>query len=193
MKQTSNILLLTLFAALFLLENCAPFTRVYAEEEPGVTLAQYHTFNWLDNTTIKQGNSGPDWLSDGVKSTIRSSVEKQMSRYGFNPCDEKPDLMLHYHVVIKNEVLYVRDWSCGLLVDGPGQYDRCNRIQPVNYREGTLVLDFIETKNGNQVWRGAAVSMLENMKPEGSAARIDAATKAIFKKFPEKPLPTNNL
>ncbi len=190
MKKTIKILLPALLAAVFLLGSCSPFTKVYSEEEPGVKLTQYHTFNWLDNTAIKQGNSGPEWLSTSTQGKIRAAVEVQMGRYGFKPCDEKPDLMLHYHVVVKNEVLYVRDWTCGGVFETPGQYDRCNRVQPVHYREGTLILDFIETKNGNQVWRGAAVGVLENLRPEEADARIKASVEAIFKKYPEKPVPS---
>jgi hypothetical protein len=183
-------LLLSLVAALFLLESCSPFTKVYSEEEPGVNLSKYHTFNWLNNATIPKGNSGPLWLTEATQAKIRTAVETQMSHFGFKPCDEKPDLMLHYHVVIKNEVLYVPDWSCGGVFEAPGQYDRCHRVQPIHYQEGTLIIDFIDTKNGNQVWRGAAVGVLNDMKPEEADARIQAAAEAIFKKYPEKPIPS---
>lgn len=169
--------------------GCSPFTKVYSEIEPGINLTKYHTYNWLNNTSSKQGNSGPEWLSGSTQQKIRDAVEEQMSHYGFKPCDEKPDLVLHYHIVIKNEVLYVRDWSCNGLFDAPGDYDRCNRVQPMHYREGTLILDFIDAKTGNQVWRGAAVGVLDNMRPEEADARIKAAAEAIFKKYPEKPIP----
>jgi len=190
MKKTIKILLPALIAAMFLLSSCSPFTKVHSEEEPGVKLTQFHTYNWLDNTTIKQGNSGPEWLSSDTQRKIRAAVEVEMGHFGFKPCDEKPDLMLHYHVIVKNEVLYVRDWTCGGVFETPGQYDRCNRVEPVHYREGTLILDFIETKNGNQVWRGAAIGVLENLRPEEADARIKASAKAIFKKYPEKPIPS---
>lgn len=190
MKHKSTLLLFATLAAFLLFENCSPFTKVYGEIEPGVKLSQYHTYNWLDNTTLKKGNSGPVSLSSDTENKIRAAVEHEMDHYGFKPCDEKPDLMLHYHVVIKNEVLYVRDWSCGGVFEAPGQYDKCNRVQPVHYQEGTLILDFIETKNGNQVWRGAAIGVLDNIRPEEADARIKASVEAIFKKYPEKPIPS---
>lgn len=190
MKQKSTLLLFATLTAFLLFENCSPFTKVYGEIEPGVKLSQYHTYNWLDNTTLKKGNSGPVALSTDTENKIRAAVEHEMDHYGFKPCDEKPDLMLHYHVVIKNEVLYVRDWSCGGVFEAPGQYDKCNRVQPVHYQEGTLILDFIETKNGNQVWRGAAIGVLDNIRPEEADARIKASVEAIFKKYPEKPIPS---
>lgn len=177
----SAILLLLLAGA------CSPFIRVYSEVEPGINLYKYHTFNWLDNKTVSHGNEGPEWLSQRTQDKIRSSVESRMRTYALTLCEDKPDLLLHYHVVIKNEVFFIRDWWCDEEVGG--QFGRCNRIQPVNYREGTLILDFIDARTGVQVWRGAAVGVLENLSPGEADARIDEAVRLIFSKFPEKPIP----
>ncbi len=187
MKKLTWTLLPALFATLFIFESCSPFARVYSEEEPGVNLYQYHTYNWSDNTGSAQGNQGPEWLNESTQGKIRAGVEAQMSRYGFQPCTDKPDLVLHYHVVIKNEVLYMHNWAC-MRQDG-GPFEPCNRVRAVQYQEGTLIIDFLDAKNGYQVWRGAAVGGLENIKAADADSRIKAATQAIFKKFPEKPIP----
>ncbi|HLP95204.1 MAG TPA: DUF4136 domain-containing protein [Saprospiraceae bacterium] len=183
----SYLLLLTFLAGAVI--GCSPFTKVYSEEEPGINLSKYHTFEWLSNQGVKGGNSGPLWLNESTQNKIRAQVEIQLGRYGFKPCDDKPDLMLHYHIVVKNEVLYVRDWTCGGVFETPGNYDRCHRVQPVHYREGTLIIDFIDTKTGNQVWRGAAIGVLDDMVPEEADLRIKQAVEAIFQKYPEKPIP----
>ena len=189
MNKLINLLAPALALVIVLLSGCSPFTKVYSEEEPGVNLGKYHTYDWLRINTAREGYAGPEWLNSAAQEKIRNAVEAQMSRYGYKPCDEKPDLMLHYHLVVRNEVLYLRDWTCGGVFEGPGQYDRCNRVTPVHYREGTLILDFIDTKTGVQVWRGAASGVLENVSPEEADARIKAAVEAIFSKYPEKPLP----
>jgi hypothetical protein len=168
--------------------GCSSVTRVYSEEEPGVNFYKYRTFDWLDGKYVKRGNSGPEWLDERAENSIRVSVESQMSRYGFKPCDDKPDLMLHFHVVIKNEVFYIRDWWCD--EETGTNFGRCHRLRPVNYQEGTLIIDFIDAKTGNQVWRGAAAGVLERLTPDQAAARIGEAVRLIFEKFPEKPLPT---
>ncbi len=167
--------------------SCSPFIKVYSEEEPGVNLYKYHTFNWLDNMKVRDGNSGPEWLSQRAEEKIRSAVEDRMGRYAMTLCTEKPDLMLHYHVVIKNEVFFIRDWWCDEEIGS--QFGRCHRIKPVDYREGTLILDFIDAHTGEQVWRGAAVGVMENLTPAEADARIEEAVRLIFDKFPEKPIP----
>ena len=182
-------LLHTLAAVVFLLsiQACSPITKVYSEEEPGVNLYKYHTFQWLDNMTVSQGNNGPEWLNQRAENKIRSAVEDQLRRYAITPCTEKPDLILHYHVVIKNEVFFIRDWWCDEEIGG--KYGRCHRIRPINYREGTLIIDFLDARTGEQVWRGAAVGVLEHLNPEQADARIEEAVRLIFGKFPGEPVP----
>jgi hypothetical protein len=182
------LLLLTLACLAMLLFACSPITKVYSEEEPGVNLYKYHTFDWLEGPAAKQGSGGPEWLNPRAENKIRASVEAQLARYGIKPCDDRPDLMLHFHIVIKNEVFYIQDWWCD--EETGTDFGRCNRLRPVNYQEGTLVIDFIDAKTGNQVWRGAAAGVLEHLSPDKADARIEEATRLIFEKYPEKPLPT---
>ena len=179
--------LFSLFTVVLLHSGCSSVTKVYSEEEPGVNFYKYRTFDWLDTKYIREGNNGPEWLNERSENKIRSSVEAQMGRYGFKPCDDNPDLMLHFHIVIKNEVFYIQDWWCD--EETGTDFGRCHRLRPVNYQEGTLIIDFIDAKTGNQVWRGAAVGVLENVTPEKADTRIEEAVRLIFEKFPEKPIP----
>ncbi len=183
MKQTLWMPLI-LMIVLFSTNACSPFLKVYSEEEPGVNLYKYTTFSWLNNPATAQGNSGPEWQSQRTQDKIRSSVESQLAGYGFRRCDETPDLMLHYHIVVKNEVLYVRDQWCD--EETWNRYGHCNRVRPVNYQEGMLIIDLIDSKTGNQVWRGAAVAVREKLSPEEADARIAEAVRKIFTKFPQK-------
>lgn len=184
----SALIVFSFFVALLLQSGCSSVTKVYSEEEPGVNFYKYHTYKWLDTKYIKKGNSGPAWLDEHAENKIRSSVETQMNRYGYKPCEDKPDLMLHFHIVIKNEVFYIQDWWCD--EERGTEFGRCHRLRPVNYQEGTLIIDLIDAKTGNQVWRGAAAGVLEHLTPEKADARIEEAVRMIFEKFPEKPIPT---
>ena len=187
MKFKRSIQSLFILAILFFVSACSPFTKVYSIEEPGANLSKYHTYNWLADMETHDGNKGPAWLTASTQERIRMSTEKQMGQYGFKACTENPDLMLHYHVVIENKVYYIRDKYC---VEENGLLNgRCDRLKEMHYREGTLIIDFIDTKSSNQVWRGVAVGVLENIRPSEVASRIDKAIAMIFEKFPEKPIP----
>ncbi len=186
MKRPAALRWATMLLAASLLASCSPWRRVYSEEEPGVNLYRYHTYNWLETPDKGPGNAGPDWLSISTQSKIRAAIEGQMGRFGFQICTDRPDLVLHYHVAVKNETFYVHDNGCD--PRQPGDFRPCNRVRPVQYQEGTLIVDFIDTRDGNQVWRGAVVGALEELRPDEVDAKIKAAVAAIFKKFPERPL-----
>ncbi len=177
---------LPLFAALLLSlfgTGCASY-HVYSETEPGVNFYKYRTYNWLNTKYVQRGNGGPEWLNERVENKIRSAVESHMNRFGFKPCEEQPDLMLHFHVVIRNEVFYFHDWWCD--EDNGTNLGRCHRLRPVNYQEGTLLIDIIDGKTGQQVWRGAASNVVEYLTPEQTDARVEEAIRLIFEKFPGK-------
>jgi Domain of unknown function (DUF4136) len=173
-----------LFTALL---GCSPSLKVSTEEEPGVNLYKYTTYSWLNRPGVVKGNDGPEWLTKRSEDAIRNSIEGQMRRFGFSVCEKTPDLMLHYHVVIKNEVFYLRDWWCD--EESWSRYGHCNRIRSIHYAEGTLILDFIDAKNGNQVWRGAVTGAVENLPPDLLNTRIAEAVVAMFRKFPQQPIP----
>jgi hypothetical protein len=186
----TNIYLLAvaLSAAMFALGGCSPFTRIYAEEEPGANLFQYYSYKWLPNNGVLPGDSPQFRVSDVVERKIRSAVDAHMGRCGYRLCDSGPDLLLHYHVVVQNRVYYQRDWECH---EGSESHPRsyCQRVKPVYFREGTLILDFVDAETGNQVWRGVAVGAVENMSAAELDARIEEAVRQIFKKYPIKPMP----
>lgn len=160
---------------------CSPIIRVYSEEEPGVHLRKYRTYAWLDNVRVEKDDI-PFPLRPETENAIRQAVDGQMERLGFKRCGEEPDLMLHYHVMIKDQEVYFQDWWCD--DEEWHKYGRCHRIRQTNYREGTLIIDLIDTQSGNQVWRGAAVGVLEQVPPVDIPARIGRAVTAIFQRFP---------
>lgn len=178
----------TAFVLAMLLSSCSPSTKVYSNEEPGVNLYKYTTYQWLDMPGVTLGNNGPEKLTKDTEKIIRESVDEQMKRCGFVLNDEQPDLLLHYHVVLKNEVYYIPDWWC--YKESWDYQGRCNRLEPTHYTEGTLILDFIEAKTGSQVWRGVVTGEAINIRVEEIEFRIKHAVKRLFKKFPEKPTPS---
>lgn len=179
-----------LFAViLFAFGGCSPFTKVYSEEEPGVNLHQYYSYKWLPNNGALPGDPIQYKVGDDVESKIRSAVDIQMQHCGYKVCDSGPDLLLHYHVVIKNRVYYQRDWECDDAPHEASQHAYCQRVRPVHFREGSLILDFMDAETGHQVWRGVAVGIIENLTPAEMNTRIEEAARKIFSKYPVKPQP----
>ncbi len=173
--------------ALAALGSCHSWIKVYSEKEPDTGLYPYYSYAWSepDLTPPNEPKSYP--LSRHAQDRIHQAVDAQMQRFGFQPFSVEPDLLLHYHVVIENKLYYQHEWQC---IDPEAQrLGSCNRVRPVYFREGTLILDFMDAKTGRQVWRGVAVGTVENYTPQQWDAEIDEAIRLIFKKLPLSPVP----
>lgn len=167
---------------LLLAGGCSPFSKVYSEEEPGVNLRKYRTYEWLDIMSVEKDNI-PAIPNKKVDETIRTGVDANMTTLGYKLVKVDPDLRIHYHIIIKNEQMVYQGWQCSDVEWH--KYGRCQRLQTMKYREGTLIVDFLDAQNSNQVWRGVASRVLENGLTEvQKKARIEEAIQAIFKKFP---------
>jgi len=117
-----------------------------------------------------------DTLNDG---RIRSGLESQLRINGFRSEAETPDFVIAYYVTSKNR-LNVQDYSFGPRVWG-------NRDIRVNqYAEGTLMVDFIDVKTNQVVWRGRATGALELKDVE---KKINKSTEKLVKQFMKDTLP----
>jgi len=180
--KKQNFLFVLLALLLLGAVSCNPFTKIASEEEPGINWAEYKSYDWLSNKWVHMGNSNPEWLTPATEVKIRQAVEAQMQQRGFTTDIFAPDLVLHYHIVVKDEMTYVRDWYCS--EEDWTRDGRCQYVKPVNYREGTLILDMIDGRTGNQVWRGSVSGILDNDNMRHLDKRIYQATEMMFRKFP---------
>jgi hypothetical protein len=51
--------------------------------------------------------------------------------------------------------------------------------------QGTLVIDLVDSRKKELVWRGTATDTLSD-EPEKNAQKIEKATEKLFKKYPPK-------
>lgn len=183
MRAVYNFLILSALA--FGLFSCSSAVKIYSEEEPGINMRKYRTYDWLDNLQIEKDNVAS--VSDRqIEEKIRTSVNAQLERFGYKQCDQDPDLKVHYHAIVKERELFYEDWWCD--DESWHKYGRCQRLRRIHYKEGTLIVDMIDAQSGNQVWRGAAVGVLANLSPEEVSKRVEKVVTDIFAKFPEQPL-----
>jgi len=187
MKSIFPYPILIFVGTLLTFGGCSTSLRVYSEEQLGVNLAQYYSYDWLDHQEVPTGTQVPYPLSYRAGDQIRSATDAQMQRYGYQCCDVAPDLHLHYHVIVENRVYFQQEWSCNTPEDM--RLGKCQRVQPMYFQEGTIIIDFMDAKTGQQVWRGVAVGAIENYTPAQWDAEVGEAIGRIFKKFPIRPLP----
>jgi hypothetical protein len=164
-----------------LLIACSPQIQVYTDFDPDYDLWTYKTFDWGQKVNIEEGKN-PFHYNELNDKRIKSAVQDQLTSRGYILTSTQPDLILHYHIIVKDK---------SVLVTQPYVYNYSSywtRMETniYSYREGTLILDLMDSKTNNLIWRGWAVSPLDSSyKPEEIDQLIKAAVAKIFKKFPK--------
>jgi hypothetical protein len=113
-----------------------------------------------------------------MEQRIVKAVESQLVKHGLQKADSDPDVFVVTHALTRED-LSIRDW-------GFGPFDLGRRDIDINkYLVGTLVVDILNAKDEQLVWRGIADGTLSD-KPEKVEAKIYQVTEKMFEKFPPK-------
>jgi hypothetical protein len=180
---------LLVLAPLVLLAACSTITTK-RDFDRNANFSSYKTFAWapLPNTQAP---------APAVDQAIRASVEKGLTARGYaKATGPTPDFYVVYHVtsVQQTDVRHYTDWGFGTAYrTGYGYYtgwpgNPATYAMLDQYRVGALVLDFIEVRRQQLVWRGVASSVIGD-KAEGNAAKADQAVQQLLSKFPPPPVP----
>src|SRR6185503_1699546 len=143
---------------------------VQSDYDRSVNFSNMKTFGFA---VQRRGATDPlagDTLNDG---RIRTAMESQLIANGFRTA-ENPDFVIAYHVTTKNK-LNVQDYSYG----PPRLWGRRD-IRVDEYSEGTLIVDFIDVKTNQVIWRGRASGTLEL---KGVEKKINKSAEKLVKQF----------
>jgi hypothetical protein len=144
-------------------------------------LGTFKTFDWGQKVNIEEGRN-PFHYNELNDKRIKSAVQEQLTSRGYQLTEAHPDLILHYHIIVNDK---------SILITEPYGYNyssywRRMETNTYSYREGTLILDLMDSKTNNLIWRGWAVSPLDSSyKPEEIEKLIKNVVTRIFKKFPK--------
>lgn len=169
--------------------SCAPGTSTsMAPQQPG----QYKTYAWLKGD---QKAENPLYNSEIIDQNIRQSVDRELSAKGFTIDTQNPDFLVKYQTYTEKRVSTTGGYYGGWPNMGFGPYSRWGwgygygygsmmGSSPSTYTttEGTLVIDFIDTKSGNVVWRGYAEGNVDNASR--LSPKIEKGVHSIMKKLP---------
>ena len=200
---------LSLFLVGLFMAGCATISVQHDYDEQA-RFDGYHTFSWLasQNTQDVPGPYRDDGLLDKrIKRAVSNTLETQ--GYTEQP-DGTPDFYVVYRVGLEEKtrtVYYDSGYGYGYPYRGYsyrysvrrsffgyrgygypyGGYGYDNHRTTTTYHEGTLVIDIIDAKTNEQVWRGAAVSTIGD--PTYDAQEIQKAVEKILEEFPPSSYP----
>jgi hypothetical protein len=192
-----KVYLIIMLAALLSFSGCAPKASSSLNSSAG-NLSNYRTFAWLP-ADVQTNN--PKYKGDIIDSKIKSSVRSELESRGLMevPDNQNPDLLLGYHVYTENKQqmtggyyggypgwggyyglggwgsYYGPGWGWGYGFSSPSIY---------NYTEGTLILDVMDNRTKQVVWRGSIDGDVTNTKKLDK--KIEKGVEAIMEDFPIK-------
>ena len=167
-----------MMSILALLAECLQL-KVYSDRDPDFDLSRYSTFDWGQKVKIEESKN-PLHYNELNDKRIKSAVQQQMTSHGYELTSENPDLIFHYHIIVGDRSVVTPD-PYGYRY---GPYWMRMQTDVYAYREGTLILDLMDRKTNNLVWRGWAVSAIDEIDPEKMDELIKTAVARIFRKYP---------
>ena len=150
--------------------------------DTGADFAALKTFSWMPAT----GNAAADEL---LVKRIRGSVDRGLNAKGRMP-SENPDFLIAMQ--LSGRTAYGGSVGVGMSVGIPvGRAGRVSvgggKSKPIEKKEGTVVLDFLDAKTKSLVWRATASGAVEaKPTPEEQQQRIDEVVAEMLERFPPK-------
>jgi hypothetical protein len=180
MKTLCTFIIVCLMA---LTISCSPIYNVKYDYDTKTDFASLKTYDWhpipakadIDRLNIER---------------IKNAVDSQMAAKGLRKTPNNPDFLIASHVG-SNEKVIIDDWGYGY---GPyggywgGHWGPSGGVSGYQYEEGSLILDFVDTKSKKLIWRGSAKAQVNSVKtPEKREKLIAEAVQKILEKFPPPP------
>ena len=178
-----NVLLAS-SAVLFLL-GCSSVS-VTTDYDREANFASLKTFDWI---TAAQNVVSPNAQTAMFQNTLiekhmKRAVASQLDLKGVKQDTSKPDFYVAFHSGTEQKV-NVTNYGYGY---GYGARWGGGGVDVQQYTQGTLILDFIDAKTKQLVWRGVATGALaENPDPSQAEGRISEVVQRMMQDYPPVP------
>ncbi len=176
----SEMRLIIISLLLVLATGCSPEIQVYTDYDPDNDRWAYSTFTWNEVSTERETRD-PLYYSSLNDKRIRKAVQKELLKRNYQFVTEKADLLFQYHILVEDKSVVATE-PFGYIY---GPYWMRKQQHVYTYTQGTLILDLIDTRINQLIWRGWAVSAIDGLdSPERIEKLINEAVQKVFTKFP---------
>ena len=173
---------------LVLFSACSSYT-VKTDYDPTITYSSYRTFDWYAASKKAKGKgSGTDPLLD---KRVRVAVQAELESKGFTQeTAAEPDFLVTYYPIFQNRkyrttTSFGGGSGWGRRRWGYGVGTRFSSSQVHQYREGTIVLEIVDSRSNQLVWQGTAEGALTELNnPEDAQEQIHKAVRDMLANFP---------
>jgi hypothetical protein len=149
--------------------------------------SKIHSYQWRTHPIFDKHPEVRDRYSTAIQ-LVMNATNKQLMKKGYQPVSYTPDVFLTFFVTAKDVMNTYTDMisPSGTWYGWYGWY-----VPPVwtvtrteQYLEGTLLMDMVDPKDKQLIWRGSATDSVKDFRNRDK--NVDAAVKKIFSKFPPK-------
>ncbi|UOG74463.1 DUF4136 domain-containing protein [Hymenobacter tibetensis] len=196
MKTTLHAALLLLIG---LLGSCS--SGVTVQQKPGVDFSKYRTYDFAKTEVKSADSQNPIYKSSLNDEIIQNAITSELAKRGIQQVQgrTRPDFYVTYHLYIEEAERTIPNpptpgyiYPYSMLYRGrylPINYGyfysspyNSTSYRTETYQEGTMILDFIDTRTHNMVWRGSMADPVSN--PAKIGPEFAKAAKEILEKFP---------
>ena len=154
---------------------CSTMTTA-VDYDHGIDWSRYHTF------TMAEGTKAP---TEFVQKRIENAIISALNARGLQLVTSNPDLLVYPHVVLTHE----KQWNAqsvggyyGYGYNGWAGGGGMTTVTSTTIPIGTLIVDLVDARNKDCVWRGTAQDEVTG-KGEDRGKAQEAANK-LFENFP---------
>lgn len=175
--------------------SCGSSLKVSTDYDKTIDFKKYKTFSVYD---LKQTGS----VNPANADRIVNAIKKQMKEKGFVEDTQNPDIHINAVSILTSKEAVAMDaaptnyYGYGGVYRPYGYYgvgygygyveNPDTRENEYDYKQGTLMIDIVDTKTQKMVWQGVGNSEIDT-KPVNADEIINYAVGAIMVSFPPEP------
>jgi hypothetical protein len=189
-KRAVRVLIIALAA---MVAGCSSLEISY-DFDPKADFAGLKTYGWIKEPPKPTGDPRIDGNTI-LETRIHDAVDSGLVARGFRKVSADPDFLVAYHVsldrrqsvqTLNSYYGYGGGWGYGYGASyRPGYWAGAPETYVYEYEEGTLILDIVDPKNKELIWRGSAQDEVHfKSTPEKDQAQLNEAVRKMLEKFP---------
>lgn len=175
------------------LAGCSSMEISY-DYDPKADFAGLKTYDWIDKPQKLTGDPRIDGNTI-LETRIHEAVNSGLAARGFRKVTSDPDFLVGYHVsldkrrsvqTLNSYYGYGPGWGYGYGASyRPGVWAGAPETYVYEYEEGTLIVDIVDPRNNELIWRGSAQDEVHfKSTPEKDQAQLNEAVHKMLEKFP---------
>lgn len=174
------------------LAGCAT-AKVTTEFNPKADFRAYKSYAWV--TSAPGPEQAPAIRNPAVLALVHQAIDRELANRGMQRVETgQPDLLVAVHGMAKDRIevqTYGYAYAASpygyyggpMMGPYPGPVAMGGTVQ--QYRDGTLILDLVDGKTRELVWRGTASDTVSD--PSQVQGVVNDAVKAMLAEYPPKP------